>query len=309
VAQQRARERRAIVFDWERAIPFLPWTIGPYWAIDAIYGLSLFACANRRELDMHAKRLLTAQVIAVTMFLLVPLRYTFDRPDAEGAFGWLFQVLATFDKPFNQAPSLHIALLVILWALLAPKVSGAGRLLLDAAFALIGVSVLTTWQHHFIDIPTGALLGFFCLWLWPRDARSPLASLKLTSDAQRIRMAVRYSAGAVVAAVVAIAVGGVGLWLFWVTTALALVAINYAFAGPAGFQKRDGRLSPAARVLLAPYLVGARVNMWAWTRKRPSPDHIVDKRVDWTAAESIGHRARRIRYRRRFDLRVADRCR
>ena len=36
-------------------------------------------------------------------------------------FGDLFAVLAAFDQPFNQAPSLHIALLVILWALFARK--------------------------------------------------------------------------------------------------------------------------------------------------------------------------------------------
>jgi len=130
----------AIVFAWEHAIPFLPWTIVPYWTIDLFYALSLFVCASRSELDTHAKRLLTAQVIAIASFLLFPLRFTFDRPETGGVFGDLFRVLAAFDQPFNQAPSLHIA--------------------------LIGVSVLTTWQHHFIDLPTGALLGFFCLWLW-----------------------------------------------------------------------------------------------------------------------------------------------
>jgi hypothetical protein len=50
----------AVVFDWERAIPFVPWTIVPYWTIDVFYAISLFVCTSRRELDVHAKRLLTA---------------------------------------------------------------------------------------------------------------------------------------------------------------------------------------------------------------------------------------------------------
>ena len=67
----------AIVFDWERAIPFWSWTIVPYWIIDALYGLSLFLCATRRELDTHARRLLTAQVIAVACFVAFVVTYAF----------------------------------------------------------------------------------------------------------------------------------------------------------------------------------------------------------------------------------------
>ena len=54
------------------------------------------------------------------------------------------------------------------------------------------------------------------------------------------------------------------------------MALNYAWLGPAGFQKREGRLSPAATVLLAPYLAGALVNAWAWTRARSAVDPIDD---------------------------------
>jgi protein-tyrosine phosphatase len=181
----------------------------------------------------------------------------------------LFQVLELFDKPFNQAPSLHVALLVILWGQYARWVTGtAWRVLLHAWFALIGVSILTTWQHHFIDIPTGALLGFVCMWLWPQAAPSPLASLELTADPVRRRLATRYALGAIAAAGVALAIGDAGLWLLWVTVALLLVAVNYALLGPTGFEKRDGRLTIAAMALLAPYLAGALVNVWLRTRRQ-----------------------------------------
>jgi protein-tyrosine phosphatase/membrane-associated phospholipid phosphatase len=266
----------AIVFGWEHRVPFVPWTIVPYWSIDVLYGISLFVCATRRELDTHARRLLTAQVIAVACFLAWPLRFTFDRPDTGGAFGWLFDLLGAFDKPFNQAPSLHIALLVILWALYGRHARDGLRWLVHGWFALIGVSVLTTWQHHFIDVPTGLLLGAFCLWLWPLDRRSPIALFEWTDDPQRRRLARRYGAGAAAAAVVALALGGAALWLLWPAVSLLLVAAIYAALGAEGFQKRDGRLSPGAMALLAPYVAGAWLNSRWWTRRRPAPDLIAD---------------------------------
>ena len=136
LAAQRA-DVGSVVFDWEHAIPFLPWTIVPYWSIDLFYGLSLFVCANRAELDTHARRLLTAQIVAVVCFILFPLRFTFARPEATGSRGFLFAALTSFDKPFNQAPSLHIALLVILWVLYARHVPRWALWLLHAWFALL----------------------------------------------------------------------------------------------------------------------------------------------------------------------------
>ncbi len=266
-----------MVFDWETHMPFWAWTIVPYWSIDLLYGLSLLLPNTRVELKRHALRLLTAQLIAVSCFLIWPLRFTFDRPPMDGLFGWLFEVLAGFDKPFNQAPSLHIALLVVLWVCFQRHTQGVWRWLVHGWFGLIGVSVLTTYQHHFIDLPTGALAGWLCVWLWPLDRPSPLQSARLTHDRKRWQLAIRYALGAALFAVPAFAFGGAWLWLLWPAAALLMVALNYKWFDAAGFQKRaDGRLSPAARWLFAPYLAAAWINSRLWTRRHPQPDQVVD---------------------------------
>ncbi len=261
----------SVVFAWERQIPFVPWTIIPYWSIDVLYGISLFLCTTERELGVHVRRLLTAQVVAVSCFILAPLRFTFARPPVDGVAGALFDALSRFDKPFNQAPSLHIALLVILWDRFARHTSARARWILHGWFALIGLSVLTTWQHHFFDLPTGALLGFACLWAWPECAPSPLATAHLTRDRRRWLLAGFYTAGsAALVAFAAMASGG-WFWLLWPAVSLGLVAGNYALFGAAGFQKAgDGQMSLAVRILLAPYIAAAWINSRLWTRAEPA---------------------------------------
>jgi len=266
-----------LVFGWETHMPFWAWTIVPYWSIDLLYGFSLLLPNTRHELKQHALRLLSAQVIAVSCFLIWPLRFTFERPELDGVFGWLFAVLAGFDKPFNQAPSLHIALLVILWVMYQRHTQGFWRWLVHGWFALIGISVLTTYQHHFIDLPTGALAGWLCVWLWPVEHPSPLLNARLTRDPKRWRLGVRYGLGALALAIFAFVMGGAWLWILWPAVSLALIKANYFVLGAAGFQKRaDGQLTPAARWLYAPYLAAAWINSRLWTRKHPQPDLIVD---------------------------------
>ena len=114
----------AHVYDWERQIPFIPWTIVPYWSIDLLYGLSFLLCRSVQQVDRHALRLLTAQLLSVACFLAFPLTFSFARPATDGLFGGLFDALAGFDQPYNQAPSLHISLLVIIWV----RFAGASRI-------------------------------------------------------------------------------------------------------------------------------------------------------------------------------------
>ncbi|HCV96817.1 MAG TPA: serine/threonine protein phosphatase, partial [Stenotrophomonas sp.] len=260
----------SIVFDWEARIPFQAWTIVPYWSIDLFYVASFFICTARAELDMHARRLLSAQLLSVACFLLWPLRFSLERPETGGVFGWLFDVLLGFDKPFNQAPSLHIVLLVVLWVRFEAHLRRGWRSALHVWFALIGISVLTTWQHHFVDVPTGVAVGWLCVWLWPAQGRSPLAQWQWANDPARWRLAALYGLGSALCASLALTFGGWVLWLGWPALSLALVALGYAALGTAVFQKQeDGRLSMAARWLLAPYLLAAWCNSRWWTRHAP----------------------------------------
>jgi membrane-associated phospholipid phosphatase len=266
----------SVVFDWERGMPFLAWTILPYWTINGFYAASMLVHRRAADVDRQGRRLLTAQLVAVASFLLFPLRFAFARPETSGWSGAMFDALTSFDKPFNQAPSLHIALLVILWELYTPKVPPRWRWLLHAWFTLIGASVLTTYQHHFIDIPTGALLGAFCLWCWPAQGVSPLSAWQHGRSARHWQLASRYAFGALACTALAW-LGGAWLWALWPAVSLLLVALAYAGLDVEVFQKRADGCSPTGpKLLLAPYLLAARLNQWAWTRKLGASVPVLD---------------------------------
>jgi protein-tyrosine phosphatase len=279
LAAQR-NEVGSIVFSWERAVPFVAWTILPYWSINLFYGLSLLINTTRRGVDRLAGRYLTAQIVAIACFIAFPLTATFTRPATDGLPGFMFAVLGGFDKPFNQAPSLHIALLVIIWDHIRHRLDGWWRMLWHAWCVLIGASVMTTWQHHFIDIPTGALLGLFALWLFPREGALPFTGMRLAADRKARRLAFCYGLGTAV--LLAGAVAGAfhsALWLglLWPALSLAIVAFGYATRNPGVFQKSEnGRVTLASRILLWPYRLAARLNVWAWTRALPPQVEILD---------------------------------
>ncbi|EJB07291.1 putative protein-tyrosine phosphatase [Rhizobium leguminosarum bv. trifolii WSM597] len=279
VASQRAHVPN-IAFAWESAIPFFAWTIIPYWSINLFYALCLFINTTPRDVDRLARRYLTIQLIAVACFVAFPLEATFVRPATSGLPGFMFAVLGGFDKPFNQAPSLHIALLVVIWDHLRGRLPRKARLLWHFWCFLIGASVMTTWQHQVMDIPTGMLLGLFAAWLFPRDAGSPLANFAMSGDLKSRRLGVYYLCGALVflgLAVLCTPLSAAALLLLWPAVALAIVAVGYFGAGPQIFLKRsDGRAALASRWLLAPYRLGAVINVWLWTRKMPASVAIAD---------------------------------
>lgn len=254
------------VYSWEHAIPFMPWTIVPYWSIDILYGISLFICSTTLELRRHGFRLLAASLTACCGFLLFPLKFTFIRPQTEGLFGWLFHQLARFDLPYNQAPSLHIILAWLLWLRFRQHLIGLpAKVISGAWFLLISLSVLTTWQHHVIDVISGVITAVIIsyaipmtgTWRWRRPS------------VQAVRLSALYMTAGIVFMFVGLTMpyGEVALWPALSTL---IVAVGYAGVGVDVFQKdAKGRLSLSARILLLPYLVGVRLSKYMFCRRLP----------------------------------------
>ncbi|WP_114922011.1 phosphatase PAP2/dual specificity phosphatase family protein [Neisseria elongata] len=283
-----------VAFAWECGIPFWAWTIVPYWSLNLMYAAAFFLCRNACEQNRYVARLVSAQIVATICFMLFPLHFGWQKPPTDGLWGWLFDSLVAFDLPYNQAPSLHIALSIIVGAFYwtrFPKI----RLPIFLWQSLIALSVLTTYQHHFIDVPTGALLGWLVLWAIPQHGVSPFrrpfdtqGRLK-TSEAsfreaktppetrsREIKIAMLYLAGAVLSALPSL-FGGAWLWMLWVSVSLLMVAFAYLTGNAAVFQKQaDGRLSAAATILLLPYLVGVRLNMAYWLRGKAKTAQVRD---------------------------------
>ena len=301
-----------VAFAWERNIPFWEWTILPYWSLNLMYAAAFFLCRNAREQNRYVARLVSAQIVATTCFMLFPLHFGWPKPPTDGLWGVMFDSLVAFDLPYNQSPSLHIALSIIVGAFYwtrFPKI----RLPILLWQSLIALSVLTTYQHHFIDVPTGALLGWLVLWTIPQHGVSPFrrpfdtqgrlktseasfceaktnaVSFARTSEAsfreaktppetrsREIKIAMLYLAGAVLSALPSF-FGGAWLWMLWVSVSLSVVAFAYLTGNAAVFQKQaDGRLSAAATVLLLPYLVGVRLNMAYWLRGKAKTVRVRD---------------------------------
>lgn len=253
----------SLFFEWERHVPFLAWTILPYWTSDLLYGASLPVSRNREELDRHAWRLLAVQVFSVACFLAFPLQFSWSRPATTGWEGFLFDSLMSFDRPFNQAPSLHVSLAVILWAHYRKQLGGWLRIAAAAWFALVAVSAWTTWQHHFIDLPTGLWAGVLTLAAIPD---------KTIRECRRPGLAVAWLGAAVILTAAAFTWRGWWWMLLWPAFSTSMSAAAYWTGDPAWLGKNGGAMPPWTW----PSAAVAWCNSRMWTHGEAPRNHLAD---------------------------------
>lgn len=162
----------SFTFDFERSIPFVPLSIIPYMASGLFFCIVFFLCKNKKQLKILTWRMLFVIIIAGIFFMAIPLRFSFTKPEVSNSILNLpFSFLKTFDSPFNQSPSLHIAFAFIFWSVF--KGISKWRIFLMIWLILLGISTLTTYQHHVIDIVSGAILAHISFIIIPYHKNNP----------------------------------------------------------------------------------------------------------------------------------------
>ncbi len=249
----------------DRHVPFVPLLIVPYLSIDLFFVPAPFLCDDDRERRRLAGRMGMAVVVAGACFGAMPLRFAFDRPTGHPAFD-LFHRL---DGPFNQFPSLHIALLVVLGVHYHRHTRGLLRVALQGWFAAIAASTVLTYQHHVVDVAGGLALGWLCLFVFPDHG---------TGDHLNRRIGACYGTGAIAL----VAIGGWyrpwGALLLWPAVALGIMAAECFGAGAVAHRKVDGRVSRRTRLLMAPVRAGQWLS-WRHYARRSRPWDVVAEGV------------------------------
>ena len=276
-----------IYFAWERQIPFIPFFILPYMSIDLFFVAAPFLCDDEAELRTFSRRIALSILVAGACFLLFPLQLAVARPQADGWLGVIFRNFCAIDRPHNLLPSLHIALCTILAVHYARHSRGFWRVASDVWFILIALSALFTYQHHVIDVAGGFVLAVMCFYF----VREKFPPADVTPN---VRLAGKYSAGAVALFALAIWLRGWSWLLLWPAIALALVAAAYFGVGTAIFRKEQGQLTWSARLLLAPCLLGQWISLWHYRRQcRPwdeaAPHVLIGRRLNNGEATDAVH--------------------
>ena len=277
---------------WERRMPFVPILIIPYMSIDLFFIGSFFLCTSDRQLHALAKWVAWAILLSGAGFLAVPLRFAFERPPVIGLLGTIFGLLSAFDRPYNLVPSLHISLLAIIRAVYRQRTHGWLRTALEAWFLIVAISTMLTYQHHVIDVITGAVVGILAFRLFP-DPGTEVHRIKSDPRGPRWRameVGSRYAVGAVALSLIAYVAWPWAAILIWPALSLAVVAVAYFGAGSSLLGKSEGRLPLRTWLLLAPYLWGVQLSHRYYRHGRSAyaeilPAVLVGRRLTESEAE------------------------
>lgn len=260
----------SFVFDFEKNIPFLSWTIIPYMTSGVFLCLIFFLCETKKQLQILTKRMLFITVIAGFFFLVFPLKFLFPKPDVTDSFlDFNYRFLEIFDSPFNQSPSLHIAYAYVFWTIFR-TLQRRWRSVLMIWLIILGISTLTTYQHHFLDVLTGSVLAHLSFIIFPVE--------KNNSEFRNFHVANFYFLfGWMLLSVSLILNEFFGLfWFILIWPALVLFVIGYHYQrnNVDYLKDKSGNIALYKRLFYLPHLIIYWI-FWLLLRKNKSPIEIL----------------------------------
>jgi len=263
---------------WESQIPFIEAFIVPYMSSDVMFVIAFFMPYTRLELRILAARILFIILLSCMVFVLFPLQFSFEKPEIQ-SFTFLFGILEA-DLPFNQLPSLHVAFAMILWASMKKHIKNRWIKIFTALwFWLIALSTVLVYQHHFIDIPTGAIVGLMAIYLLKEEKQSIFTHS--FSTPRSLKMALYYIVAAVLFMLLFFYVLSYVLWFswffLWIFASLLLVSIIYAFGLNSLLAGKNAKASWLQWILFSPYFVGNYISWQYYKRKLPLIENLKDK--------------------------------
>ncbi|MDW9379979.1 hypothetical protein GFU89_07225 [Chryseobacterium sp. JV558] len=259
----------SFVFGFEKYIPFIPWSIIPYMTSGIFFCAVFFFCQNKEQLKILTQRVLFVTIAAGLCFLLFPLKFSLPKPQVSSSLlGYSFQFLKTFDSPFNQSPSLHIAYAFIFWSVF--RNLKRGRTLLLCWLILLGISTLTTYQHHCIDILTGSILAHFSFIIFPYRKNDFLY--------RNFQVANMYFLLGWIIILTALLMnqfsGNIGLFLLWPGTMTILIGYHYQKNNIYFLKDKEGNIPWIKKAFYSPYLLLYQI-FWKFFRKNKMPVEIL----------------------------------
>ena len=256
---------------WERQIPFIPWFIIPYMSSDVMFCLAFLLPQMRRELRVLAARVVLIVSASVVIFILLPLQFAFSKPPTD-AFQDLFGLLQA-DLPYNQLPSLHISFAIVLWASMRQQLRPTAlKYAVALWFWLIAISTLLVYQHHFVDIPTGIVMGFLAVYAVRPQQPTWLLSGFMTP--RHLKMALYFLAGAVLCLTLSFKLPSLAWVFLWLFASLLAVSLVYAFGLNHALAGANARASVRQWLLFAPYFMGTYLSWHYYRRTLPLLVHV-----------------------------------
>jgi len=166
--------RVPVHFQWELAIPFVPAMTVFYLSIMPMFWIGPFILRTRREVIAFTACLALVTLCAGIIFLLVPARLAYPKPDVPARWVWLYHVADVLNMNYNLLPSLHVTFAILCVDIYSRRAGTFGRVFLRSWGLSIALATILTHQHHVLDVVSGFVLALVvsrCFYVrWVQDS-------------------------------------------------------------------------------------------------------------------------------------------